>query len=99
MGTVYISPIMAPDWMYCPSLSTKRFVGLLRLKIIRKNVARFSTRKAIVAIIWKPHFSDRSDHSISQRSLKSGFRMIATIAKRFHGSARSDRSDNTETSL
>ena len=36
---------------------------------------------------------------ISQPSLKSGFRMIATIAKHFHGSARSDRSDNTETSL
>jgi len=40
-------------------------------------------RSAIVVIIWKPHFSGRSDHSISQRSLKSGFHMIATIAERF----------------
>ena len=37
---------------------------------------------------WKktfrvPHFSDRSDHIISQRSLKSGFFMIATIVERF----------------
>jgi len=28
-------------------------------------------------------FSDRSDHSISQRPLKSGFHLIATIAERF----------------
>ena len=38
---------------------------------------------AIVEIIWKPHFSDCSDHSILQRSLKSVFHMLATIAECF----------------
>ena len=33
--------------------------------------------------MWKPHFSDRSDHSILQRSLKSGFHLTITIAERF----------------
>jgi len=46
-------------------------------------------------IIWKPHFSARSDHSISQRPLKSGSHIIATIAEHFF----SDRSDHMETSL
>ena len=41
-------------------------------------------RSAIVVIIWKPYFSDRSDHNISQRSQKSGSHMIATIAERFY---------------
>ena len=40
-------------------------------------------RSAIVVIIGIPHVSDRSDHSISQRSLKSSFYMIATIAEPF----------------
>ena len=44
---------------------------------------RWKKRSAIVVIIWVPHFSDRGDHSISQRSLKSGFYMIATIAEWF----------------
>jgi len=42
-------------------------------------------------ILWVPHFSDRSAHIISQRSLKSGFYMIAMIAERFF-SHRSQRS-------
>ena len=40
-------------------------------------------RSEIDLIVWKQHFSDRSNYSISQRSLKSGFHMIATIAERF----------------
>ena len=40
--------------------------------------------------MWKPHFSDRSDHSVLQRLLKSGFHMVATNAERFF--QRSQRS-------
>jgi len=40
-------------------------------------------RSAIVAIVWKTLFSDRSDHSISQRSLKSVFHEFAAIGERF----------------
>jgi len=51
-------------------------------------------------IIRVPHFSDRSAHIISQRSLKSGFYMIATIAERFFFvSHHRDRSNRMETSL
>ena len=42
-----------------------------------------ATITAIAVIIWKPHVSDRSDHNISQGSLKSGFHVIATIAESF----------------
>jgi len=59
----------------------------------------------IAAIAGKKTFSnrgdhmettdDRSDHSISQRSLKSGFHMIATIAERFF--QRSQRSYGNQT--
>ena len=56
-------------------------------------------RSAIVVTMWVPHFSDRSAHIISQRSLKSGFYMIATIAECFFFSDHSDRSNRTETSL
>ena len=60
---------------------------------------RWKKRSAIVVIIWVPHFSDRSAHIISQRSLKSGFYMIATIAERFFFSDHRDRSNRAETSL
>jgi len=40
-------------------------------------------RSAIVAIMWKPHLSDRRDQSISQQSLKSGFHAIATTFEHF----------------
>ena len=52
---------------------------------------------AIVAMKWRPHVSDRSDHSISQRLLKSGFHMTATIAPRFF--QRSQRSELIKTNL
>ena len=50
-------------------------------------IATFATIAAIVEektfIICKPHFSDSNDYIISQRLLKSGFPMIATIAESF----------------
>ena len=55
---------------------------------------RWKERSAIVVITWVPHFSDRSAHIISQRSLKSGFYMVATIF-----SDHRDRNNRTETSL
>ena len=64
------------------------------LQSLEKNVQQS------FVIIWVPHFSDRSAHIISQRSLKSGFYMIATIAERFFFfSDHSARSNCTETSL
>ena len=58
-------------------------------------IAGESVRQSTIVITWKPDFSDRSDHRISQRSLKSVLHMIATIsAERFFlFSVRSDRSD------
>ena len=57
-------------------------------------------RSTIVAIIRKPHFSDRSDHSIPQRSLKSDSPYHRNDCWTFFFRDRSDcRSDHMESSL
>ena len=51
-------------------------------------------RPALVVIMWKPLFSDRS----TIRPPKCGFHMITTTAERFSSDC-SDSSDHLETSL
>jgi len=58
-------------------------------------------RSAIVAIMWKPLFSDRNDHSNHMETSLYGncsAIKVATPAQLF-GSHRSDRSDHMETRL
>ena len=54
---------------------------------------RKKQRSAIVLIKWQPQFSDRSDHNISERSLKIGFHVFAAISRTFFSS------DHMETSF
>ena len=58
-----------------------RLVSIIATIATIAAITEKKKRSAIVVIIRKPHFSDRS---ISQQSLKSCFHMIATIAERFY---------------